>query len=383
MKIEIRTREIKDGNQTIYLDFYDNGRRWYEYLNLHLSPKTDRLSKAQNENAMKKAIEIKAKRMLGIEDEPDETDSNALPRRVFSDWMDKYLDGIKHNRSLSVSTYNNNRNLVSVIKAYLSYKHRPRMLMSKIDKKFMIGFFDYMENVYRNTKKQDEPKPLAPTTLHLYQRLLVAMLNVAVQEGTISANPFYAMERKQKFKKVTADRCFLEKEEVIKLTETACVNDTTKAAFLFCCYVGLRYSDVSTLTWGAIRQTDLGKVIALKAMKKTGKQVTVPLNKLAQEWLPERNGASANERIFKMTTLGQCDRVVHKWCETAGIEKNVTFHTSRHTFAVLSLTAGGDLFTVGKLMGHTDIKSTQVYADVVMDTKIDAVNRMSSFFSQG
>ena len=84
MKIEIRTREIKDGNQTIYLDFYDNGRRWYEYLNLHLSPKTDRLSKAQNENAMKKAIEIKAKRMLGIEDEPDETDSNALPRRVFS-----------------------------------------------------------------------------------------------------------------------------------------------------------------------------------------------------------------------------------------------------------------------------------------------------------
>ncbi|MBQ0142500.1 MAG: hypothetical protein KBT06_06840 [Prevotellaceae bacterium] len=50
-------------------------------------------------------------------------------------------------------------------------------------------------------------------------------------------------------------------------------------------------------------------------------------------------------------------------------------------FSVLTLTAGGDLFTVGKLMGHTDIKSTQVYADVVMDTKIDAVNRMTSFFS--
>ena len=69
--------------------------------------------------------------MLGIEDEPYETDRNALPRRVFSDWMDKYLDGIKHNRSLSVSTYNNNSNLVRVMKAYLSYKHRPRMLMSR------------------------------------------------------------------------------------------------------------------------------------------------------------------------------------------------------------------------------------------------------------
>ena len=75
--------------------------------------------------------------------------------------------------------------------------------------------------------------------------------------------------------------------------------------------------------------------------------------------------------------------MIHQWCHAAGIEKNVTFHSRMHTFAVLSLAAGGDLFTVDKLMGHTDIKSTQVYADVVMDTKIDAINKMSSFFSQG
>ena len=57
------------------------------------------------------------------------------------------------------------------------------------------------------------------------------------------------------------------------------------------------------------------------------------------------------------------------------------FHTSRHSFATLSLAAGGDLYTVGKLLGHTNIRSTQVYADVVMETKIEAVNRISEYFS--
>lgn len=383
MKIEVRTREIKDGNQTIYLDFYDKGHRWYEYLNLHLSPKTDRLTKAQNENAMKKAVEIKAKRMLGIEDEPIATDGNELPRRVFADWMDKYLDGIKHNRSLSETTYRNNRTLVNIVKSYLSYRHRPRVLMVKIDKNFMLGFFTYIKDIYRNTKKKDEPKPLAPTTLNMLQGLLTRMLNAAVNEGAMNENPFYTLDKKQRIQKIDADRCYLTKDEVVKLySPPPCVNETAKAAFMFCIYVGLRFSDVSTLTWRAVKQTDLGKVITLKAMKKTGKQVTIPLNKSALEWMPERGDAAASDRVFNMTTMGQCNRVIHKWCEAAGITKDVTFHTSRHSFAVLALAAGGDLYTDSRLMGHTNIKSTQIYADVIMDTKIDAVNRMTSFFSQ-
>ena len=57
------------------------------------------------------------------------------------------------------------------------------------------------------------------------------------------------------------------------------------------------------------------------------------------------------------------------------------FHTSRHTFAVLTLAAGGDLYTVGKLLGHKSINSTQVYADVVMETKVEAISRISNYFS--
>lgn len=58
------------------------------------------------------------------------------------------------------------------------------------------------------------------------------------------------------------------------------------------------------------------------------------------------------------------------------------FHSSRHTFAVLALAAGGDIYTVGKLLGHTSINSTQVYADAVMETKVEAISRISSYFSK-
>ena len=65
----------------------------------------------------------------------------------------------------------------------------------------------------------------------------------------------------------------------------------------------------------------------------------------------------------------------------AGIKKDVNFHTSRYSMATLLLAAVGDLYTVSKLFGHTSINSTSVYADVVMKTKMEAVNRISEFFS--
>ena len=88
-----------------------------------------------------------------------------------------------------------------------------------------------------------------------------------------------------------------------------------------------------------------------------------------------------SQKVFELTILGVCNRYLKKMAADAGITKNVSFHTSRHTFAVLTLAAGGDLYTVGKLLGHTSINSTQVYADVVMKTKVEAISRISNYFS--
>lgn len=383
MKITIRTRTLKTGSRSIYLDFYEKGKRWSEYLNLFLVPDDAPDARRLNEAAMAKANEIKSKRMLGIEEDETEADDgkqSKLPKRIFADWLDSHIEGIRR-PSYSPATYRNYRSCVNIIKEYLKHRRRPRFLMSKIDKKFIVGLLDFMKNTYKNTKSPGNPKELSLHTLHLHQSTLVRMLNAAVKEGVMDRNPFYALGRHERIAKQQAERDYLTKEELLALIEAPTTNETTKRAFLFCCFTGLRYSDVSVLTWRNIKQVNEGLVVSIQSMQKTGKQVAIPLNQSALKWLPDRNGCKPGQKVFDMTCLSACDRCLKNMAAAAGIEKNVSFHTARHSMATLSLAAGGDLYTVGKLLGHTNINSTQVYADVVMETKIEAVNRISDFFS--
>ena len=384
MKITIRTRTLKTGSRSIYLDFYEKGKRWSEYLNLFLVPDDAPDARRLNEAAMAKANEIKSKRMLGIDEDGTETASGnpiQQPRRIFAEWLDDYAEGVRRNPAYSQSTYCNYRSTVNIIKEYLKHRHRPRFLMSKIDKRFIVGLLDFMKNTYRNTKSPDNPKEMSQRTLHLYQTTLVRMLNTAVNEGVMGSNPFYALGRHERIAKSQAERDYLTKEELLALADAPATNETTKRAFLFCCFTGLRYSDVCTLAWRDIKRVDSGLVVSIRAMRKTGKQITIPLNQSALKWLPDRNGCKQGQKVFDMRCLSICNRYLKKLAAAAGIKKNVSYHTSRHTFATLSLAAGGDLYTVGKLLGHSDIHTTQIYADVVMETKIEAVNRISEYFS--
>lgn len=384
MKITIRTRTLKTGSRSIYLDFYEKGERWSEYLNLFLVPDDAPDARRLNDASMAKANEIKSKRLLGIDEDETETDggkSIQLPKRIFADWLNDYIEGIRRNPSYFQSTYRNHRSTVNIIKEYLQYRRRPRYLMSKIDKKFVIGLLDFMKNTYRNTKSPDSPKEMSQHTLHLHQTTLVRMLNAAVKEGIMNSNPFYALGKHERIAKAQSEREYLTKEELLALADAPTTNETTRRAFMFCCFTGLRYSDVCTLAWRDIKQVNSGLVVSIRAMRKTGKQITIPLNQSALKWLPDRNGCKPGQRVFDMTCLSACDRCLKKSAAAAGIEKNVSYHTSRHTFATLSLAAGGDLYTVGKLLGHSDIHTTQIYADVVMETKIEAVNRISEYFS--
>ncbi|MCD8313449.1 MAG: site-specific integrase, partial [Bacteroidales bacterium] len=377
MKITIRTRTLKAGSRSIYLDFYEKGSRWEEYLNLFLVPDDAPNAKRLNEAAMAKANTIKSKRMLGIEDDEEETDDGLakLPKRILADWLDEYAEAVRRNPAFASSTYLNIRTTVNIIKAYLKFRRRPRFLMSKIDKGFVIGFLDFMKNVYHNTKSPENPKKLSPHTLFLHQSTFKRMLNDAVKEGLINGNPFYALSKLERIAQQKPERDYLSKDELLAFAEAPTTNEMTKRSFMFCCFTGLRYSDVCALTWRNIKAVDSGLVVSIPAMKKTGKQIIIPLNQSALKWLPERNGCHPGQKVFKMTTLGCCDRCLKKMAAAAGIEKAISYHTSRHTFATLSLAAGGDLYTVSKLLGHSDISTTQIYADVVMETKIDAVSR--------
>ena len=76
-----------------------------------------------------------------------------------------------------------------------------------------------------------------------------------------------------------------------------------------------------------------------------------------------------NTCIFKMSNQSKLGNVIKPWCKHAGIDKRVSFHTARHTFATLALTQGVDLYTVSKLLGHKTIQATQIYAKIVDEKK--------------
>ena len=93
-------------------------------------------------------------------------------------------------------------------------------------------------------------------------------------------------------------------------------------------------------------------------------------------WLPERSGQPASSRIFYKLPdqVTNADGRLRTIIKKAGITKHVTFHVARHTFATLTLTYGADLYTVSKLLGHSNIRTTQIYAKIVDESKRKAVN---------
>ena len=383
MTVEIRSRLLKNGNESLYLDFYDKGKRWYEYLDLYIIPGNTPAIKKENEGTMNKAIAIKAKRILGIEDEPEPLTNGELPKRVFADWMDGYYKKLVEEDRLADSTLENVDSCIKVVKSYLAFKHRPRMLMKKIDKKFLIDFLDYLQHTYKNTNSPTNPKPLSPRTCLAYQRQLTKILNDAVLAGVLEVNPFYSLNDKEKVPEIPTSRDYLTKEELELMATAETKNNLAKQAFMFACFTGLRYSDVASLMWGNIQHTSLGQEIAIDSMQKTKHSVRVPLSYIALSWLPERGNNAASQKVFAgLTSLCQTNVLLKKMAKSVGINKTLSFHVSRHTFATSAIAAGGDLFSVCKLLGHQNIQTTQIYADVIMPTRIEAVNRLSDFFGQ-
>jgi integrase len=179
---------------------------------------------------------------------------------------------------------------------------------------------------------------------------------------------------KQKTKPEQCERNFLTFDEISLLNNTKCKNEDVKRAFLFACYTGLRISDIINIEWNDIKKDRLEF-----RQQKTNNLNYMPLNETAKNILKQHRGNIydlQNQKIFKLPTLSLILKYIDEWVKSAGIKKLITTHSGRHTFATLSLTQGVDLYTVSKLLGHCRVEVTQVYAKIVDEKKIEAVNKL-------
>jgi len=335
--ITIRKKKVKGGNKSLYLDIYEDGKRTYEFLRLYLIPDTAPNAKSLNEQAMQKALAIKSERMLGIEEEQPKQTTITTDTMTVAEWIVKAgeeIDGMK----ASVTYQRQMHTILDIVTAYLKKRKAPKMRMSKMNADFVKGFLNFLRNDYTHPSYKYEKRHLKESSLNSYQNKFCTLLNMAVGQGYLQFNPFYSLETKDRIAKPKSNRSYLTKDEILAICKVNTHCDRVKKAFLFCCFTGLRISDIRRLTWNDIVETDKGEVICLQ-MKKTKSYVYVPLSNKAKEWLPPYKKQDADKPLFPLPTPTAIRQGVNILATKAGIDKDITFHTSRHTFATLTLTS--------------------------------------------
>lgn len=365
--VRIRFKKLANGSVSVYLAINVNGRRTYDYLKLYLVPETDQAAKLQNKQTMEAVYAIKAQRILQITNGTAGIKKDLRNKMRLVDWLKIYQDRQVNKGKRGAKRWV--RTMIFVIEGYDGGKDAT---LADIDHQWLTDFMIYLMNDYVTYKKTK----LTNGTVDNYLRCLKAAFNLAVEEGIMPTNPMLALDRSH-LKGTTYEREFLSVEEVKKLIDTPCRRPDIKGAFLFSCFCGLRISDVRSLQWKHVVTT--GEKMYLKITQfKTRRPLTIPLSRQAIKWMPERADAGEDDYIFP--PLSKNMTVLDDWAKEAGIKKHVTFHVSRHTFATMELTMGADIYTTSKLLGHTSVATTQIYAKVINSKKEEAVSLLDGAF---
>lgn len=162
-------------------------------------------------------------------------------------------------------------------------------------------------------------------------------------------------------------REYLTVEELNTLAATPCERDVLKRAALFSALTGLRHCDIQKLRWKEISMNS-GHARLHFTQKKTKGVEYMPISKQALQLCGEPSGPE--QLVFEnLPDPAWISKPLRRWIEAAGITKRITFHCFRHTYATLQLSSGTDIYTVSKMLGHTNVKTTQLYAKVVDEKK--------------
>lgn len=374
--VRIREKVLGDGTISLYLDMYHKGNRKKEGLKLYIIPETTPAAKLQNKNTRRLAEQIKAQRILDIQkDGLVDWEKLKKFRTTLVSWLE---DFVTCEAQLSPSGVVSKRNAKVRVEEYLASIGKPDLRLSEVDREFCRGFVAFL----RTCKSHRGKETISETTARLLMYRIAAAMDKAVVEGLIPNNPFRVLEAKEKPKIRASRREFLTVEELKVLINTPCRCDIVKRAFLFSCFTGLRYSDMKSLLWSEIHTTADGKTLYIEYRQvKTKKTVTIPLSDEALRWMPKQvDGIDQVFHELKIST-GTVEDVLKEWMKDCKIDKHITYHCSRHTAATTLLTLGANLYVVSKLMGHSCIQMTEVYAKIVDQKKVETMNLVNNLFT--
>ncbi len=374
-------RKLADGRLSVYLEFYLG----YEKK---LSPKTGKetiLMKRRQENLH-----------LHLYDNPRTTEERQHNRDTY-----ELAKSLRHDRErtrmMSETGYaplrRKNVDFLQFLRTYLeNYTKKDRAVVrqacrrfedflrdtpkyrvfanglkpSQVDRDMILAFTDYLRTRSRGSGAWT-----------VYARFKKAV-KWAVEHDVLARNPCEGISIKVSHDTVT--KAILSPEEIRALAGTPFPggNEAVRRAFLFCLFTGLRFCDVRDLTFANIDRSN--KILTFTQRKTDGhsahSEVTIPLNESIMALAGEARGP--DELIFPLPSYVTCWKGVTAWVRAAGIQKHVTWHCARHSFAVNILNNGANIKTVSSLLGHASISMTEKYLHVVDSQKRAAIDSLPS-----
>ena len=220
-------------------------------------------------------------------------------------------------------------------------------------------------------------KTLKPSSVKLYTLKLRNILDYAVSNKYIKQNPMPPIKELMP-KPIVPVRTVLTVDEFRRLISAECPSENVKSAFLISCLIGLRLSDIRALCWEDIKDYGDNKYFVCLYQQKTKVEVHCPLCD-ASLIILKSLGWKTKGTIFNLNTRTTISRHLGTLAANAGISHSLTFHMSRHFFATSLYLSGSDLYTISKLVGHTNVRTTEIYthiSDFKLKESVDVMAKM-------
>lgn len=360
--VTLREKPLANGNLSLYLDIYREGVRVKEYLKLYIVDKPrNTIEREQNKETLRLAEEVRTMRESELNHSAFGLISPVKKRVNFLKYFENYIENYTK-KDLRMLEACSQRFKDFLVESYptLSKSIKPEQM----DKQMMKSFVEYLQS-----------KSVGEGAKSYFQRFKKVVKH-ATDEEVFLRNPCDGVVCRADTKSLTKD--ILTIEEIQMLAKTPYQNEEIRRAFLFCLYAGLRFCDVKDLTYTNVDYS--AKRIKFEQSKTKGNSsssiVIIPLSNTLLTLIGNKP-KNKDVKIFDLPSHTGCLKALRTWVQRAGIDKHITWHCARHSFAVNLLGEyQTDIKTVASLLGHSGLQHTEKYTRAVDSLKEKAVNSL-------
>lgn len=373
---------LSDGRESLFLDYYFGYQMVYserldkqvarkdrkrEFLKLYLwqAPRTP-LERQQNKETMELAKRIRFERGQELLENVEgyrlkkKSDINFLD--YFRAYIDKYTK--KDIRMVEIAL----KRFIDFLNDTPEYsKYVKRIKPEQITKDMVEDFTEYLRG-----------RSVGEGAKSIYARFK-KVIKYAIEHDVMVKNPCTGISIKVDDQQLRKEVLSPEEIQQLIATHYEHENPNIRRAFILCLYCGLRFCDVKDLTFANVDHSN--KLLKFEQSKTKGHSVSsgvvIPLNDGILKLIGEPSDPDKrDEVIFPLPSYEMCLKALRHWVKRAGINKHISWHSARHSFAVNILNNGANIKTVASLLGHSGLKHTEKYTRAIDSLKEAAINSL-------